>query len=483
MNGEREKLAIRAVELARADLVAQNPFLASAIGRLRLLPGDGPGRFETDGRSLAFNVKDVLDELSRSGFVPTRELLHVVLHCVLLHPFQARGIDPRLWDLACDICVERLCVQLAGPREDGSASAIGDALRRVQTSCGGNISAQRVYRRLQDGAWRDATDSWPAQFVIDYHEHWYRREPLGSQAEGEAGFDPNAEPGAATEEGEAAEGASVGREIDSLQDEGDLREEWKRIARRMRVAIESMPRDWGKRAGVLAEEVVAAARGHVDYAAWLRQFAAIGEHLRLSDEEYDPVFYTFGLRRYGNLPLIEPLEQREERRIREFVIVIDTSQSVSGEAVRRFVDETCAILKSTETFAREVQVRILQCDTKVQSDERISSISELEDWGSAIELCGFGGTDFRPAFAYVDDLLEKGELSNLGGLVYFTDGWGTYPERRPSYPTAFAFYDDDHRAEEVPPWAVQLVLNDDDIGKGSKRVVVPVGGVWKGGGA
>ena len=144
MNGDREKFAIRAMDLARADLVAQNPFLASAIGRLRFLPGDCPGRFETDGRSLVFSVEDVFDELSLAGYVPMRELLHIVFHCVLLHPFHARGIDSRLWDLACDICVERLCVQLAGPREDGSAAAIGDALRRVQTLCGGSISAQRV---------------------------------------------------------------------------------------------------------------------------------------------------------------------------------------------------------------------------------------------------------------------------------------------------------------------------------------------------
>ena len=55
--------------------------------------------------------------------------------------------------------------------------------------------------------------------------------------------------------------------------------------------------------------------------------------------------------------------------------------------------------------------------------------------------------------------MADGTLKNLGGLVYFTDGWGIYPEKRPDYPVAFAFHDDDHRPEEVPPWAVQLVLN------------------------
>lgn len=34
---------------------------------------------------------------------------------------------------------------------------------------------------------------------------------------------------------------------------------------------------------------------------------------------------------YGNMPLIEPLETKEERKVEDFVIVIDTSMSCKGE--------------------------------------------------------------------------------------------------------------------------------------------------------
>ena len=53
-------------------------------------------------------------------------------------------------------------------------------------------------------------------------------------------------------------------------------------------------------------------------------------------EEFDLSYYTYGLSVYGNLPLIEPLESREVKKIREFVIVIDTSYSTSGELVEQF---------------------------------------------------------------------------------------------------------------------------------------------------
>ena len=39
---------------------------------------------------------------------------------------------------------------------------------------------------------------------------------------------------------------------------------------------------------------------------------------------------------YGKMPLIEPLESRESKKIRDFVIVLDTSESTAGELVKNF---------------------------------------------------------------------------------------------------------------------------------------------------
>ena len=56
-----------------------------------------------------------------------------------------------------------------------------------------------------------------------------------------------------------------------------------------------------------------------------------------------------------------------------------------------------------------------------------------------LKFYGGGGTDFRPSFAYIDSLIEKGEFTNLRGVIYFTDGYGTYPSQMPAYDTAFVY--------------------------------------------
>ena len=74
-----------------------------------------------------------------------------------------------------------------------------------------------------------------------------------------------------------------------------------------------------------------------------------------------------------------------------------------------------------------------------------------------------GGTDFRPVFSHVEKLMEQGEFTNLTGLIYFTDGMGTFPEKMPPYPTAFVYVDEGFNDFSVPPWAIRLVLRKDEI--------------------
>ena len=79
-----------------------------------------------------------------------------------------------------------------------------------------------------------------------------------------------------------------------------------------------------------------------------------------------------------------------------------------------------------------------------------------------------GGTDFRPAFSYVDSLIKEHKFKKLKGLLYFTDGYGRYPARRPDYDTAFVFLEENYNDRQVPPWAIKLILTPDDLTEGGK---------------
>ena len=134
--------------------------------------------------------------------------------------------------------------------------------------------------------------------------------------------------------------------------------------------------------------------------------------------------------------------------------------------MQAFLRKTYSILKEEENFFHKINVHILQCDNEVQSDTKITCDADFEDFLKHGKLKGFGGTDFRPAFDYVDSLAEEGEFENLKGLIYFTDGLGIYPEKMPKYHTIFAFLEDDFGEQmqpQVPPWAIKVVLEAEDL--------------------
>ena len=500
--------------------------------------GETPVRdaFAVDGRFLYYDTAAVLQDYRASKKAPAHDLLHAVMHCVFLHPYVGAAINQPLWDLACDMATERAVMDCCGirPGERGlSAQAI---LHRVELDLGCRPTAEKIYHRLCEGKWASEVERWGKLFHADNHGAWYAFDSDDSEdeadslpgecsegqcSEGQKGSAQGNPSGAGAASGEVDAGAAdevrenpersqgnaagdaqvvyeteqQGRGLRQVSSAGtwtnqraawnalrkspsELRkqqDEWRGVAAGLAVNLQTFAKKKGQDLTGLVDDLNQAAHQRVDYAAFLRQFATPGEVMRLSEDEFDYIFYTYGLKLYGNVPLIEPLEYREEKRIREFVLVIDTSGSVQGDTVRRFVTTTFDILKSTESFHQKVQVHVIQADAQVRSDDVITSSDELKTWANHATIHGGGGTDFRPAFEYVNALVNDGAFTDLGGLVYFTDGWGTYPENMPDYCVAFVFYDEDYRPESVPSWAAQVVLDGDALEEERKRHEHPAG--------
>ena len=238
---------------------------------------------------------------------------------------------------------------------------------------------------------------------------------------------------------------------------------WQKIGERMQTELDLRDKEAGDGADALKQQVKAANRSRRSYRDFLRRFCVLREEVKLDPDEFDLNFYTYGLSVYGNLPLIEPLESRESKKIEELALVIDTSYSTSGELVRAFLAETYTLLKGQENFFHRMNLHLIQADNAIRQDILIHNEDELIHAMNHFELRGGGGTDFRPAFEYVNQLCAEKKFSNLRGLLYFTDGMGTYPAKRPAYDTAFLFLGERFDDANVPPWAMKVVLDEEEF--------------------
>lgn len=431
MAQQREEMAKELAEnimtLARNTLMVHLRFMDRAISHLTLTC-DGEIPFATDGRALYYEPWTVLQRYQAEPNAVNRDMMHALLHCVFRHWFVGQDIDRARWDAACDAAVECAISDLHSPvlqsqREVNQLMTLEMLRREV-----GTMTAERIYRWLGEQDY-DEDDLYRLRRELKADEHglWY------------GGLEPEAE---------------------RQQDVDDLEQMWQDVSRRMQTELETMRQE---AAGVLVQNLRSLNRAKHDYTAFLRRFGVRGEVVRLSDEEFDNNYYTYGLSLYGNVPLIEPLEYREQKRIRDFVIAIDTSGSVKGDVVQSFIQHTHDILSRQENFFTKVNMHIIQCDDQIREDVHITGREEFQAYIKTMQIKGLGQTDFRPVFARVEELIRRRELTDLRGLLYFTDGLGTFPEKKPPYDTAFIIHTDDYHEVQVPPWAMHMVLTEDEI--------------------
>ena len=438
--------------LARSLLIVRLRFLDIAIGRLDLVPAEDR-TFSTDGTRILYGPKHVVRSYKYESEKPARDYLHMVLHCIYSHMFTGSLEAPELWDLACDIAVESTINDLGFDVTDSSRKAAQTAEAARLRNDVNLLTAEKIYHHfLRLGISEPEAGRLKGLFAADDHSGWHGYRPKEKAGTGD---DKNLNNNNSGE-----------NEDDAFTVEmplPEIGEEWKDIAEKVQDALETFFKEQGDEEGGLIQNLKALNREKYDYAGFLKKFSVLGETLGVNDEEFDYIFYTYGLKLYENMPLVEPLEYKESRRIREFAVAIDTSASTSGELVQKFLQKTYNILKSTENYFSRVNIHIIQCDADIQEHIKITSEEEFDRYIKNMEIHGLGGTDFRPVFRLVDSLIEAGEFSDLRGLIYFTDGYGNFPAYKPAYQTAFVFLDDEYSNPDVPPWAIKLVLQDDEI--------------------
>lgn len=410
----------KAIEIAKTRLYIAMRFLGLALGSLTLEENNKLQTCATDGFTFFYNSDYI--ELNK-GKALNRIYLHSVLHCLYRHIVMKKARDKFLWDISCDIACEHIidsvmhnCIQQHQSHERATVYA----LFRTEKS---TFTAQSIYEILKKQNFsKETLMSISSEFYIDNHSLWY---------------DEN----------------TPKQKIESVM------QKWGKIGERTDSEAQTFARESAESAEQLVTTLNIANRTHRTYSELLKKFSVRQEVLKSDEDSINTSFYMYGFSLYNNLALIEPQETKEEKKIQTFAIVLDTSMSCSEETIRKFLSETYEILVS-DNFSSRANVRIIQCDDKVRADMILNSTADIKKLSETFSVKGRGGTDFRPAFQYINDLIANGELKTLRGVFVFTDGDGIFPKKRPKYDTAFVFPNEEYPEEKVPQWGIRVIIDE-----------------------
>ncbi|MCC8101712.1 MAG: VWA-like domain-containing protein [Clostridiales bacterium] len=476
---------------AQNELYLNMRFLDVALSTLRPLADRQIRTAGTDGVFYYFQPDQLTSVFRRGREYVNRLYLHSILHCLFAHLWVRGDRDWEYWNLACDVAVESVIDSLYIRALHRPMSALRrEFYHTLSSEAASTLTAQRVYRYLcQIHPVQAQLDRLKQEFAVDDHSRWEdgystkrpphtAREqvivPTPSQPLTEQNPNPSAPAPANAQlpympapqqdsQADTKEHSQEQPQSQSTDFPPEAKKRWEDIRDRMQTEMETFGKDNSDDVKALEEQVCAANRKRYDYRDFLRKFSVLKEEIQVDLDAFDYIYYNYGMDLYGNMPLIEPLETKEVKKIEDFVIVLDTSLSCKGDLLLHFLEETYSILSESESFFRKIHVHILQCDDQVQEDVLITNEEEMRNYLEHFTIRGFGGTDFRPPFARVQELARRGCFTKLRGLIYFTDGYGTFPVKKPHYDTAFVFLKEDYRDVDVPPWAIKLILDREEL--------------------
>ncbi len=457
---KNRKLADKVVASARDKIVANLRFMDAAVFVLK--PDVAEYGIHTDGTRIYYESKDIIRRAGGGLSEVAHDYMHVLLHCIFRHYYVRGKVIPCYWDLACDIAVEEVISSLKLSCFDSDRkNKIRDELRRLRPVVG-TMTAERIYRYLVSNKVREnkrkALDS---VFHVDVHDMWYEPEELPILEGDEDSETDNTNNEVSDEGGRDVYSEENIEEVSMAQGQGaelDSEPDWDQIGQMVKSEVLSSVEDLQSMHRLL-DSLDAMVDKTIEYSDFLKRFASRKETLKTDDASFDYIFYNYGLELYGDMPLIEPLEYGDDKKVRDIVIVIDSSASTEGEVVEEFIKQTFDILLTSRDVNNKFNIRLIQCDDRIREDTVLHNRAEAYEYLRLMKVRGGGSTDFRQAFRYVNELIRNGEVRNLKGLIYFTDGKGIFPEKKPSYDTAFVMdCRESASSTEVPPWAMKAVL-------------------------
>lgn len=378
----------------RIRLALRKPFLASALMRLPVRETYQVSWCKTaatDGYHIFFNPQWI-NELSDKEIRGV--LAHEILHVLFTHSERRSDREPLMWNYACDFAINALLIAQGFKLPEGG-------LYYPKFS---GMTSEQIYEVLKSKpamqafvnsiARNSGPDDAEADLIPDIGD-----DVLDTD-------DPRIRPYKSPDAPDA-------------QQLNELREELRH---------EAMEKLKGDSSSNFRTETREEEKRRIDWRALLR--------IWLSDRiKGDWSSYPFAKKHIHRGVFMPSLNMAVPAHV---VFAVDTSGSMDDAVIARIYGE---IRHFREVFP--CRLSVVQIDTQVRHVTEFDAMDSLQSWAS-LNVHGRGGTDFRPAFEWVD--------KNAPGsvILYATDGYGAFPKGKVSSPVIWLLTDRNFDRKKVP---------------------------------
>lgn len=327
-------------------------------------------------------------------------MFHEAFHCLFIHMFRFRYAENHmLANVACDIVINNFVKDLSRHSTNVSLPANPPGGEIIFSKEYGDSSEEIIYNKLLEeeppgGGGGKGKSRWE-----DY--------------KGPGGFiDPPETLPDSDEEGE--DGGAEGKTPDEVAKQ--LQQKWEQTQQ----SIAQRARLKGDFPGSLLEQLEKT-KTSVDWLTVLQRFLLNTSASDVSEEFFDRRFL-------GDELYIEAIDSPQ---VEDIVFAKDTSGSMDG----LWLSQTCSEIQEAMQRVKIKRCWVLDIDSSMQGIIQEYGPNDQIDFSAK----GRGGTDFRPPFKWAKDECP----STPKALIYFTDGYGPFPEEAPPYPVLWMTFGED----------------------------------------
>ena len=425
------------IEKAKVALIMHEPFFATLALQKEYIADPSVGTACVNGKVIRY-APAFIESLSVDECATL--LAHECLHPAFLHHLRRNGRDPQDWNKACDYAIN-------GILRDSKFKMPSDALLDAKYD---GKSAEDIYTSLHEitppeasgeptEASEDSTDDQQDENQSsgggsgddgDTGQDSQQGDPDESQQGDESSEDDSengddeGDGGSSDQDGDGGQPQQDDPGVDPDSPEGwgqvedyrgdDPEEEEAEVRQQLAQAVQAAQM-MGKGSAGLERAVAELLAPKIDWIEVLQRFLAEVAHNDYSWTRPNSRYAASGL----YLPSLNNIE------VGRVVFVVDTSGSIDQKMLDQFASE---LKEAMQDFSFPVTV--------IYADDAVAGVEEL-DPDDDLHPVGFGGTDYRPAFQYIEKMDEEPRA-----VIYFTDGYcDSFPADTFDIPTLWAVYE------------------------------------------